>query len=308
MSAGTDCLETIQDLIRWGASQFNAAELHFGHGTDNALDEAAWLAAGALSLPIEQLTTFATCRLTPDERETILGLYHQRIQERRPAAYLLGHARFAGLEFIVDDQVLIPRSPLAELMTEGFAPWVDPDRIERVLDLCTGSGCIGLAAAHHLPQADVDLSDISSAALRLAARNRSLHELDERVHLIESDLFAGIGDRSYEVIVSNPPYVGAEEMESLPPEYRHEPRLALAAGETGLDLVLRILRDAPDYLTDEGVLIVEVGNTAETLEDRFPQIAFTWIDFAQGGEGVFIFSRDELIRYHEAFSHALAAL
>ncbi|MGB5736468.1 MAG: 50S ribosomal protein L3 N(5)-glutamine methyltransferase, partial [Thiohalocapsa sp.] len=221
-----------------------------------------------------------------------------------------------GLELVVDDAVMIPRSPLAELICDGFEPWMDPSRIGRALDLCTGSGCLGIALAAHLPDVDVDLADVSPAALRVAARNRALHGLDDRVRIIESDLFAGIPERfsahgldtAYDVIVSNPPYVGVEEMESLPAEYRHEPRLALAAGENGLDLVLRILRDAPDYLADDGILVVEVGNTAEELQHRFRDVPFTWLDFERGGEGVFLLSREQLVHDHPKFSEAVADL
>ncbi|MCF7983519.1 MAG: 50S ribosomal protein L3 N(5)-glutamine methyltransferase [Thiohalocapsa sp.] len=308
MPAETDALDKIQDLVRWGASRFGAAGLHFGHGTDNALDEAAWLVAHALHLPIDRLDALGQCRLTPVEQAEVLALLGRRIDERKPAAYLTGRTWFAGLEMAVDENVMIPRSPIAELIADGFAPWADPDAIDRVLDLCTGSGCIGLAVAAHLPAADVDLADISPAALRMAARNRTLHGLEDRVRLIESDLFAAIGEQPYDVIVSNPPYVGADELEALPDEYRHEPTLAFAAGETGLDLVLRILRDAPDYLSDDGILVVEVGNTRAALQERFPRLPFTWLDFTHGGDGVFLLRREQLADYHPEFSEALTDL
>lgn len=316
MPADTDALLTIQDLVRWGACRFADARLYFGHGTDNAFDEAVWLVARALNMPIARIDAYRDCRVTTDERAAVLALLDRRISERRPAAYLTGQAWFAGMEFVVDEAVMIPRSPLAELICDGFAPWTDPDRIGRALDLCAGSGCLGLALAAHLPDVDVDLADISPAALRIAARNRSLHGLEDRVRIIESDLFAGIAeglsrhgaDNAYDVIVSNPPYVGAEEMESLPPEYRHEPRLALAAGESGLDLVLRILRDAPNYLGDDGILVVEVGNTAAELQQRFRDVPFTWLDFERGGEGVFLLSREQLVHDHPKFSEAVADL
>lgn len=307
MPADIDALLTIEDFVRWGASRFNAAGLAFGHGTDNAFDEAAWLVAHALAMPPPRVAEFRTCRITAPERAAIAELFAQRIGERRPAAYLTGQAWFAGLEFVVNDNVMVPRSPLAELVTAGFAPWIEPERIGRVLDLCTGSGCIGLAAALHLPDADVDLADISPAALRVAAANRALHELEGRVRLIESDLFAGLDEQVYDLIVSNPPYVPADELEALPAEYRHEPRLAFAAGESGLDLVLRILRDAPDFLDEDGVLIVEVGSAAEALERRFPQVPFTWLDFEQGGDGVFVLHHPELVEHHPLFAKAVAA-
>ncbi|HBG94864.1 MAG TPA: 50S ribosomal protein L3 N(5)-glutamine methyltransferase [Chromatiaceae bacterium] len=324
MAVDTNALLTIQDLVRWSACRFADARLHFGHGTDNAFDEAAWLIASSLNMPLEHIGPYRECRVTEDERTAVLALVRRRIVERRPAAYLIGQTRFAGMEFIVNDSVMIPRSPIAELIADGFAPWVDPERIHRVLDLCTGCGCLGIALAAYLPEIEVDLADISPAALRIAARNLALHDLDDRVRIIESDLFAGIGqiggspsaasitepasEQIYDIIISNPPYVGNEEMESLPAEYQHEPRLALAAGETGLDLVLRILRDAPDYLDDEGILVVEVGNTAAALQACFPDLPFTWLDFEHGGEGVFLLRREELVQGHQRFSEAVANL
>jgi len=307
MPAETDTLTTIQDLVRWGASRFGEAGLYFGHGTDNAFDEAAWLVAEALHMPVQRVAEYRECRVTASEHAAVMALLERRVVERRPAAYLTGRTWFAGLEFAVDDSVMIPRSPLAELIADGFAPWLGPERIGRVLDLCTGSGCIGIAVAAHLPDVDVDLADISPAALRVAARNRSLHGLEERVRLLESDLFAGIGEQGYDVIVSNPPYVSAAEMELLPPEYRHEPRLAFAGGESGLDLVLRILRDATDYLDDDGILVVEVGNSAAALQQRFPNVPFTWLEFERGGEGVFLLRQQQLIEFHPRFSEAVAA-
>ena len=307
MPAETDTLTTIQDLVRWGASRFGEAGLYFGHGTDNAFDEAAWLVAEALHMPVQRVAEYRDCRVTASEHAAVMALLERRVVERRPAAYLTGRTWFAGLEFAVDDSVMIPRSPLAELIAGGFAPWLGPERIGRVLDLCTGSGCIGIAVAAHLPDVDVDLADISPAALRVAARNRSLHGLEERVRLLESDLFAGIGEQGYDVIVSNPPYVSAAEMELLPPEYRHEPRLAFAGGESGLDLVLRILRDATDYLDDDGILVVEVGNSAAALQQRFPNVPFTWLEFERGGEGVFLLRQQQLIEFHPRFSEAVAA-
>jgi len=307
MPAETDTLTTIQDLVRWGASRFGEAGLYFGHGTDNAFDEAAWLVAEALHMPVQRVAEYRDCRVTASEHAAVMALLERRVVERRPAAYLTGRTWFAGLEFAVDDSVMIPRSPLAELIADGFAPWLGPERIGRVLDLCTGSGCIGIAVAAHLPDVDVDLADISPAALRVAARNRSLHGLEERVRLLESDLFAGIGEQGYDVIVSNPPYVSAAEMELLPPEYRHEPRLAFAGGESGLDLVLRILRDATDYLDDDGILVVEVGNSAAALQQRFANVPFTWLEFERGGEGVFLLRQQQLIEFHPRFSEAVAA-
>jgi ribosomal protein L3 glutamine methyltransferase len=311
MPADTDALITIDDLVRWGASRFNAAGLHFGHGTDNARDEAHWLVAHALHLPFELTAEYGACHVTPAERVAVLALFGRRLDERRPAAYLTGSTRFAGLELEVSDAVMIPRSPLSELIEQGFAPWVAPTRIRRVLDLCTGSGCLGISAAVQLPEAAVDLADVSPAALAVARRNCARYGLDTRVRLIASDLFAGIDgddDDGYDVIVSNPPYVSAAEMETLPPEYRHEPTLAFAAGEHGLDLVLRIMRDAPDYLADEGILVVEVGNSAAALAAALPAVPFVWLDFERGGEGVFMLDRAALAAHHDLFAQAVAAL
>lgn len=306
MPAETEDLLTIRDWVRWGACRFSAEGLHFGHGTDNAFDEAAWLVAHALHMPPTLIADYSSCRLTSTEAIAVDTLLRRRIDERRPAAYLTGRTWFAGLEMLVSDQVMVPRSPMAELIVDGFAPWADPVRISRVLDLCTGSGCIGIASAVYLPDVDVDLADISPAALRVAMRNRALHGVEERVRIIESDLFAAVDEGAYDVIVSNPPYVAATELESLPAEYRHEPDLAFAAGESGLDLVLRILRDAPDFLADDGLLIVEVGNTAETLQERFPELSWTWLEFERGGDGVFLMQREELLDAHAMFAQAVA--
>jgi len=305
MAAIPEGLSTIQDFIRWGASRFSAERLHFGHGTDNAIDEASSLVLFALHLPPDLPAIYHDCRLTPSERQEVSDLLQRRIQERKPAAYLTHRAWFAGLEFIVSEDVLVPRSPIAELVEAGFDPWLDPESIDRVLDLCTGCGCIGLAAAYYLPDARVDLADISPAALKVAERNRSLHGLEERVQILESDLFQGLEDRTYDVIIANPPYVGAEELASLPQEYQQEPRIGLAGGDSGLDFVLRILCDATRYLREEGILIVEVGTSADTLERRFPDLPWLWLEFERGGEGVFLLNRDQLAEFQPLFERAL---
>jgi ribosomal protein L3 glutamine methyltransferase len=298
-------LISIQDYVRWGASRFNAAGLFFGHGTDNAIDEATQLVLHSLHLPPDLPASYRESRLTYEERAAILDLFERRIGERKPAAYLTGRAWFAGLELEVDENVLVPRSPLAELVEAGFDPWMDPASVTRVLDLCAGCGCIGIAAAVYLPDAEVDLVDVSPAALAVATRNVSLHGLEDRVRVIESDLFAALGGREYDVIVCNPPYVSVAELESLPPEYQREPRLALVAGESGLDLVLHILRDAPGFLADDGVLVVEVGSTAAGLEQRFPDLPFLWLEFERGGEGVFLMNRRQLLEFQPLFEQAL---
>jgi len=301
-------LLTIQDFIRWGASRFNAEGLCFGHGTDNALDEATQLVLYALHLPPDLPAVYRECRLTFPEREAVSELLEQRVNERKPAAYLTHRAWFAGLEFYVNEDVVVPRSPLAELVEAGFEPWVGTEGLHRILDLGTGSGCIGIACAVHLPEVEVDLAEVSPAALEVASINRARHHLEERVQLLQSSLFEGIGDRRYDIIVSNPPYVSTAELAALPKEYRNEPELGLAGGETGLDLVLRILHDAPTYLNEGGVLVVEVGNTAAELERRFPDLPFLWIEFERGGEGVFLMQRDQLTELNPLFDEELKTL
>lgn len=296
---------TIQDFIRWGASRFNAEGLFFGHGTDNALDEAAQLVLHVLHLQPDLPAIYRECRLTYPERSQVCDLLERRVNERKPAAYLTNRAWFAGLEFYVNEDVLVPRSPLAELVEAGFDPWIEPEGARRILDLCTGSGCIGIACAVYLPEAEVDLAEISPAALNVASRNLARHHLDERVQLLESDLFDRVGDRRYDVIVSNPPYVSAAELAALPEEYRQEPELGLAGGVSGLDLVLRILRDAPTYLNEGGALVLEVGNAAADLERRFPDLPFLWLDFERGGEGVFLMKREQLIEFNPLFEAEL---
>jgi ribosomal protein L3 glutamine methyltransferase len=305
MAGPPEGLLSIQDFIRWGASRFNASGLFFGHGTDNALDEAVHLVLHALHLPPDLSATYRDCRLTYPERAAVAELLERRIDERKPAAYLTNRAWFAGLEFQVDENVLVPRSPLGELVEAGFDPWVDPEGVSRVLDLCAGSGCIGIACGVYLPEAEVDLADISSAALEVASRNLKMHGLEDRVRVLESDLFAGLEGRTYDVIVSNPPYVSAAELAALPEEYHKEPRLGLAGGESGLDLVLRILCEAPGFLNEGGVLVVEVGSSAAELERRFPDIPFLWLEFERGGEGVFLMNRDQLLEFHALFAQAL---
>ena len=308
MAGPPEGLFTIQDFVRWGASRFNAEDLFFGHGTDNALDEAAHLVLHALHLPPDLSATYRECRLTYPERSQVAELLERRVSERKPAAYLTNRAWFAGLEFYVNENVLVPRSPLAELVEAGFDPWVDPEAVGRVLDLCSGSGCIGIACAVYLPEAEVDLADVSSKALEVASRNLARHRLEDRVRVLESDLFAGVGERQYDVIVSNPPYVSAAELATLAEEFRKEPQLGLAGGESGLDLVLRILCDAPDYLNEGGVLVVEVGNSAPELERRFPDLPFLWLDFERGGEGVFLIKREQLLEFHPLFVNELERL
>lgn len=288
-------LVTLQDFIRWGASRFNEAELYFGHGTDNALDEAAALVLFALHLDQSLPPAYLDCRLTPPERLAVLRLIERRIEERKPLAYLTRHAIFAGYDFHVDERVLVPRSPLAEVVEQGFAPWLDPEGIGRLLDLGTGCGCIGIAAALYLPQVSVDLVDVSPSALAVAESNLAHYGLQGRVRALESDLFGALGGQCYDVIVSNPPYVASDELSALPSEYQAEPSLALAGGRTGLDAIVRILAHAHEHLNPAGILVVECGNSADALVRRFPQAPFTWLEFERGGEGVFLLTREQLV-------------
>lgn len=293
-------LRTLRDFIRLGMTQFSRAELWYGHGTDNALDEASALVLHVLALPHDLPGHFMDAALTSSEKVEILELFRRRTQDRIPAAYLTREAWFAGAKFYVDPRVLIPRSPIAELIEARFEPWVNPDRVLHVLDLCTGSACIAIAAAHVFPDASVDAVDISSDALAVAAINVENHELTERVRLVESDLFAGLEGCVYDLIVSNPPYVDAQELAAMPAEYHHEPALGLAAGADGLDAVDIILQHAAAHLSEDGVLIVEVGASEETVVAKYPEIPFTWLEFARGGSGVFMLTREQLI----AFTHA----
>ncbi|WP_026340426.1 50S ribosomal protein L3 N(5)-glutamine methyltransferase [Thioalkalivibrio thiocyanoxidans] len=290
----TTGLRTLRDFIRFGASQFRAAGLSFGHGTDNAFDEAAWLVLHALHLPLDLPESWWSSNLSEAERTRVIAVLRTRIETRKPAAYLTGEAWFAGLPFFVDEHVLVPRSPLAELIAVGFEPWIEAESVERVLDLCTGGGCVGIATALALPQAQVDLSDVSEPALAVAARNIERHDVGDRVQLRHSDVFDALGPEDrYDLIVSNPPYVDARDMAELPQEYRHEPELGLAAGEDGLDIVRRILADARRHLTEDGALIVEVGNSQPAVEEAFPDLPLIWLEFESGGHGVFLaYARD----------------
>lgn len=300
-------LRTVMDLIRWGASRFSEAGLHFGHGTDNAVDEAAHLTLHALHLPANLPAALYGAALTDDEVRRVVALLERRVTERKPAAYLTGDAWFCGLPFHVDERVLIPRSPIAEMIGDRFEPWLDPDGVERILDLCTGSGCIAVACAYAFPEATVDASDVSADALEVAQRNVERHRVGDRVTLMRSDLFSAHDGDAYDLIVTNPPYVDAAEMAALPDEFRHEPRLGLTAGGDGLDVVLRILRDAPEHLTEDGLLVCEVGASAPALDALLPELPLSWVEFERGGDGVFVIDAAGLRAHRDAVEAALAA-
>ena len=274
--------------------RLSRAKVHFGHGTDNARDEAAALVYYVLAIPHDAPARVLARRVKPVEQAKVDALLERRIDERKPLSYLTHEAWFAGLRFYVDERVLIPRSAIAELIERRFAPWIDPRRVRRVLDLGTGSGCIALACARAFPKAKVDAADIDEAALEVARINRRRLRLTRRVRLVESDHFAALSDESYDIIVSNPPYVGEREMRELPREYRHEPTHALASGREGLDSVAVILRESVRHLAEGGLLVVEVGNTERALARAYPRLPFTWLDFERGGGGVFALTREQL--------------
>ena len=291
-------LATIIDFIRYGASRFGAAGLSFGHSYDNALDEATQLVLHALHLPHDTGPAYGQARLVAEEKAQILALFQRRIDERIPACYLTGEAWFAGLSFKSDPRALVPRSPIAELIEASFEPWLGGRDVHRVLDLCTGSGCIGIATAHYHPHWEVDCVDLSDDALALAAEN--VERLEARnVRLLKSDLFGALGGEVYDLIVSNPPYVTHAETDALPPEYAHEPEMGLRAGDDGLDLVLEILRDAPAHLSAEGLLICEVGESEHALVTLLPELPFAWVEFKVGQMGIFVIGRDDLLACHD---------
>ncbi|MES2676342.1 MAG: 50S ribosomal protein L3 N(5)-glutamine methyltransferase [Pseudomonadota bacterium] len=290
-----DELFTLRDFIRWGVSEFTSAKLFFGHGTDNRWDEAEHLVLHAIHLQPPLNEEWLSARLTRVERERVLVNLQRRIEERIPAAYITGQAWFAGLPFIVDERVLVPRSPIGELIEKRFEPWLSAEP-KQILDLCTGSGCIGIACAYFFPEAEVQLSDISFDALAVAEENIQQHELEERVFAMQSDLFTNLIGQKFDLIVSNPPYVDADDLATMPDEYHAEPEIGLGSGEDGLDFTRRLLREASDYLTDNGVLFVEVGNSWVALAAAYPDLPFTWIEFERGGHGVFMLTAQDLMK------------
>jgi len=294
-------LLTLRDYIRWAASQFTQAKVSFGHGTVTALDEAAALVLHTVYQPYNLAEAYLDTVLTTNERQAVIDIIDRRIKERIPAAYLTNEAIFAGLSFYVDQRVLVPRSPIAELIEQRFSPWVEEDQVSRILDLCTGSGCIAIACVYAFQEALVDAIDLSADALAVAEINIENHQVSDSVTLYQSDLFSALPIIQYDVIVSNPPYVSLEEWEQLPQEFRAEPDMGFKGGFSGLDLVIRILADADDYLAEQGILIVEVGSSAETLQNTFPDVPFYWLSFERGGDGVFLLTAEQVHYYHELF-------
>ena len=299
-------LRTLIDFIRYGASRFNAAGLTFGHSFDNAIDEATQLVLHALHVPHDLSPVYGQSRLTTDEKAEILELFRRRIEDRTPAAYLTGEAWFAGLSFKSDPRALVPRSPIAELIESGFEPWLGGREVTRALDICTGSGCIAIAMAHYNPDWQVDGVDISEEALELAEENKT-RLMADNVRLLKSDLFSAVAGEKYELIVTNPPYVTHDETDALPPEYAHEPELGLRAGDDGLDLALRILRDAPEYLTDDGLLICEIGEAERALNELLPELPLAWIEFKVGQMGILVAERADLVAHHARIAELAAA-
>lgn len=294
-------LHTIQDMLRWTVSRFNAAGLYYGHGTDNPWDEAVALVLPTLFLPLDFPADMRNCRLMPSERHRIVERVLRRINDRVPVAYLTNSAWFCGMEFYVDERVLVPRSPIGELIQNHFDGLLPREPL-RILDMCTGSGCIAIACAAEFPDAEVDAVDISTDALTVAEQNIYAHALEQRVIPIRSDVFRDLPQDKYDLIVTNPPYVDAEDIADMPDEYHHEPAIGLASGMDGLKLTKRILAGAPDYLAEDGVLICEVGNSMVHLEAQYPEIPFTWLEFEHGGLGVFMLTRQQIVDHYHHFA------
>jgi len=292
----TQNLHSVRDYLRFAVSRFNEAKLFFGHGSGNAYDEAAYLILHTLHLPLDRLEPFLDAQLTDSERGQVLDIIRQRVEKRIPAAYLTHEAFLGDFSFYVDERVIVPRSFIAELLREQLSPWIaDPDGIASVLDMCTGSGCLAIVAAHAFPNAGVDAVDLSPDALAVAERNVADYQLQDRVNLVESDMFAKLCNRKYDLIISNPPYVDAESVNALPQENLHEPKLALGSGHDGLDATRVILKNVAQHLTENGVLIVEIGHNRDALESAYPNLPFTWLDVSAGDEYVFMLHRNDLL-------------
>ena len=288
-------LSTVSDLLRFAVSRFNQANLFFGHGTTNAYDEAAYLILHTLHLPLDPLEPFLDARLLPEEVDAVVEILRRRVEDRLPAAYLTHEAWLGDLRFYVDERVIVPRSFIAELLREQLQPWVeDPETVSSGLDMCTGSGCLAILMALTFPNAQIDAVDVSIDALDVARRNVADYGLEGQLSLIQSDLFTALKGRRYDLIVSNPPYVNAPSMQTLPEEYRREPVGALASGEDGLEHVRTILREAPKHLNKGGLLVVEIGHNRGALEEAFPELPFTWLETSAGDEHVFLLTREQM--------------
>ncbi len=294
-SEASASLKTLRDCLRFAVSRFNEGKLFFGHGSENAYDEAVYLILHTLHLPLDELEPFLDARITQSEVYAVLNVIEKRVEQRVPAAYLTNQAWLGDLSFYVDERVIVPRSFIAELLREQLFPWVEnPNEIVSVLDMCTGSGCLAILAAHAFPFAAIEASDISPDALDVAQYNVTDYELDDRIDLVESDLFAGLRGKRYDIIISNPPYVDAPSVSELPPEYKHEPKLALGSGKDGLDATRVILEQAANHLTDNGILVVEIGHNRDVLEAAYPDLPFTWLNVSAGDEFVFLLHKNDL--------------
>lgn len=292
-------LHTLRDYIRYAMSQFGKNQVYFGHGTDNAWDEAAQLVLSAVHLPWDVNPAVLDGRLTDDEKHSVLSFIEQRAAQRKPLPYITHESWFCQLPFYVDERVLVPRSPIAELIENQFMPWLREGAVENILDLCTGSGCIGLACAYAFEEAEVDLADISQDAIDVAEINIHKHEMADRVVAVKSDLFTNLSGRKYDLIVSNPPYVDASDLASMPQEYDHEPELALGSGPDGLDITRRILLEANNHLNEDGLLVVEVGNSEVHMMEQYPELPLVWLEFERGGNGVFAITAKELLQHRD---------
>lgn len=291
----TEELHTLRDWLRFTVSRFEESNIFFGHGTDNAYDEAVWLILSALHLPHDTLENFLDARLLPSERTRLHELIHRRITDRTPTAYLVNEAWLKGYKFYVDERVIVPRSFIAELLEDGLSPWIEyPEMVESAADICTGSGCLGVLLANAFPNAQVDVVDISPDALAVADINISHYGLENQVHTIESDMFSNLAGKTYDLIISNPPYVDAPSMEALPEEYRNEPQIALGSGIAGLDHTHTLLREAKQHLNDNGLLVVEIGHNRDALLEAYPELPFTWLEVDSGNEFVFLLTKEQL--------------
>jgi len=302
----TNQLHTIADYCRYGATLFNQAELFYGHGSDNAFSDAYTLVMYALSLPVEVNSSLMNCRLIESEKEEILALFNRRVEEQIPVAYITNIAYFAQLPFYVDERVLIPRSPIGELIESHFSPYITDEKApKRILDLCTGSGCIAIACASYFADAEVDAVDLSVDALNVAQINIENHGVSEQVIPIQSDVFSGVEGQSYDLIVTNPPYVDQYDIDTLPAEYLHEPEMGLGCGVDGLDIVRKILAQSAEHLNDEGLLFCEVGNSEVHVKALYPDVPFIWLTFERGGHGVFMLTKAQLVEFAATFNAAL---